>query len=113
MSEAHLTGSGETVLGPFKSPIGGPSYTDVAKDSGASYFDLGDAWERFSPIEQLAANQHVLDVAIANRDTITLSTPFDTVKIDSYTAAEIRYLQAHGYELIDSTTLKPPPEGPN
>jgi hypothetical protein len=108
MSEEHLTGSGETVLGPFNPPNGGPSYIDVAHDRKASYFDLGEAWNSFSPTQQLAANQHVLDIAIANRDTIKLSVSLDRVVDNTYTAAELSYLQAHGYEAIDGYTLVPP-----
>ena len=111
LSEQHLTGSGETVLGPFRPPGGGPSYIAVADDRKASYFDLGDAWNSFTPTEQLAANQHVLDIAIANRDTIKLSISIDMVVEDTYTAAELRYLQAHGYEVVDGCTLVPPKIG--
>jgi hypothetical protein len=108
LSEQHLTGSGETVLGPFKSPLGGPSYSDLAQQRGSSYFDIGGAWYSYTPTEQMAANQHVLDIAIANRDTIKLSAPIDMIASDSYTGAEIRYLQAHGYQIIDDSTLVPP-----
>jgi hypothetical protein len=110
MSEAHLSGNGETVLGPFRPGGGGPSYIAVAEDLNASYFSLGDEWDRFSPIEQVAANQHVLDVAIANGDTIRLSADFDRIPADSYTAAEIRYLEAHGYTR-EGNILHPPPRG--
>jgi hypothetical protein len=111
LSEQHLTGSGETVLGPFNPPGGGPSYAQVAHDRGASYFDIGDAWNSFTPTEQLAANQHVLDIAIANRDKITLSVPFDMIDPDTYTAAEIRYLELHGYRQVNDTTWAPPVGG--
>lgn len=108
LSEQHLTGSGETVLGPFKPPKGGPSYIDVAQQHGASYFDLGEAWNSLSPTERLAANQHVLDVAIANRDKITLSVPFYRVNPNTFTAAELRYLEAHGYRRVGDNSLLPP-----
>lgn len=111
MSEEHLTGSGETVVGPFRPPGGGPSYIQVADDRGASYFSLGDAWNSFTPTEQLAVNQHVLDIAIANRDKITMSVPFYRVAPNTYTAAELRYLEAHGYRRIGENTLMPPIEG--
>jgi hypothetical protein len=111
MSEQHLTGSGETVLGPFKPPLGGPSYIDLAQQHKANYFDLGDAWYSFTPTEQLAANQHVLDIAIANHDRITLSVPFYRVDPNSYTAAEIRYLEAHGYQRVGDNALTSPIEG--
>lgn len=112
LSEQHLTGSGETVLGPYRNPVaGGPSYIDVAQQRGASYFDIGDAWNSATPVERLAANQHVLDIAIANRDTIRLSTSIDRVLNNTYTAAELDYLKAHGYQVIDGYTLIPPKIG--
>jgi hypothetical protein len=111
LSEQHLTGSGETVLGPFRPQGGGPSYVEVAHQHGASYFDIGEAWNSFTPTQQLAANQHVLDIAMANRDKITLSIPFGKVGADSYTAAEIRYLEAHGYQRVGNNTLIPPTKG--
>jgi hypothetical protein len=111
LSEQHLTGSGETVLGPFNPPGGGPSYVEVAQQHRASYFDIGEAWNSFTPTEQLAANQHVLDIAIANRDKITLSLPFDMIEPDTYTAAEIRYLELHGFRQVNDTTWAPPVGG--
>lgn len=108
LSEQHLTGSGETVLGPFRHPGGGPSYIEVAQQHGASYFDIGDAWNSATPTERLAANQHVLDIAIANGDTVTLSVPFDMVRPNTFTAAELRYLELHGYRQINDTTWMPP-----
>lgn len=108
LSEQHLTGSGETVLGPFRPPTGGPSYIDVAQQHGASYFDLGEAWNSLSPTERLAANQHVLDVAIANQDKIILSVPFYRVNPNTFTAAELRYLEAHGYRRVGDNSLLPP-----
>jgi hypothetical protein len=107
LSEQHLTESGETVLGPFNNPLGGPSYVDLARERVASYFDIGDAWNSFTQTQQSAANQHVLDIAIANGDTIKLSIPVDMVPDGSYTAAELRYLQSHGYTVVDGYTLIP------
>jgi hypothetical protein len=111
LAEQHLTGSGETVLGPYSPANGGSSYIEVAQANGASYFDIGDAWNAATPVERLAANQHVLDLAISNGDTVKLSVPIDQIKVDTYTGAELRYLQAHGYEIVNSTTLVPPSAG--
>lgn len=111
LSEQHLTGSGETVLGPYNPADGGPSYIEVAEQHGASYFDIGEAWNTATPTERLAANQHVLDIAIANRDSITLSVPFRMIREESYTAAEIRYLEAHGYQRSGLNTLVPSSQG--
>ncbi len=111
LAEQHLTGSGQTVLGPYSPANGGPSYIEVAQANGATYFDIGDAWNAATPVERLAANQHVLDLAISNGDTITLSVPIDQIKVDTFTGAELRYLQAHGYVIVNSTTLVPPSAG--
>ena len=111
LSEQHLTGSGETVIGPFQPQGGGPSYIDVANQHGASYFDIGSAWNAATPTERLAANQHVLDMAIANGDTVTLSVPLDEVRPGTFTAAELRYFESHGYQRINDFTFIPPNKG--
>ncbi len=107
LTEAHLTGSGESVIGPFRPDGGGPTYVDVADQRGASYFDLGDAWNDYAPREQLAANQHFLDVAIDNGDTVRLSVSRDVIVPGSYTAAEVDYLLRNGYTWLDGSTLAP------
>jgi hypothetical protein len=111
VSDQNLTGRGETVLGPFNNPMGGSSYVDLARDRGASYFDIGDAWNSYTQTQRLAANQHVLDIASGNGDTIKLSIPVDMVPDGSYTAAELRYLRAHGHTVVDGYTLIPPKAG--
>lgn len=111
LAEQHLTGTGETVLGPYKPDGGGPSYIEVAQQNGASYFDIGDAWDAATPTQRLAANQHVLDMAIKNGDTITLSTTFGKVGENTFTAAEIRYLESHGYQRTGTNTMAPPANG--
>jgi hypothetical protein len=113
LSEQHLTGSGETVLGPFRPPPGGMSYIELAQQHGASYFDIGNAWDSATPIERLAANQHVLDVAIRNRDIVTLSAPFGKIDPNSFTGAELRYFERHGYHRLGDHTLVPPTRGAN
>ena len=57
-------------------------------------------------MERLAANQHVLDIAIANRDVVTLSAPFRKIDPHSFTGAEIRYLECHGYHRLGDNTIK-------
>lgn len=78
------------------------------RSHGASYFDIGtEAWNAATQTERLAANQHVLDIAIANRDTITLSVPFGKIAPNTFTGAEIRYLEAHGYRRVGVDALAP------
>lgn len=111
LSEQHLTGSGETVIGPYAPEGGASSYVDVARQRGASYFDIGNAWDESTDVQRLAANQHVLDAAIANRDTITLSVSFGKIGPNTFTGAEIRYLESHGYQRMGMNTLIPPKGG--
>ncbi|GAB5028260.1 hypothetical protein JHV675_48480 [Mycobacterium avium subsp. hominissuis] len=40
-------------------------------------------------------------------ETIKLSTSIDRVLDNTYTAAELRYLKAHGYQVVDGYTLVP------
>lgn len=58
-----------------------------------------------------AQQQHVPDIAIANRDTITLSVPFGKIAPNTFTAAEIRYLESHGYQRVGAKTLTHPAGG--
>ena len=88
LSEQHQTGSGETVIGPFRPPEG-PSYIEVANENGASYFDIGKRWDDFTPEARDAANQHVLDLAIENGDTVRLSYDPSELPPDGYTWWEI------------------------
>ena len=108
LAEQNYVNSGRFVIGPFEPRGGGPSYIEVADDSGSSYFDVGDEWNSMTPAQQAASNQHALDLAIVNHDVVTLSAPRDVVsRFHPSTAAEIDYLLANGYEWLDSSTLVP------
>lgn len=109
--DQHLTGSGETVIGPYAPKGGGPSYIDVAQQRGASYFDIGDAWNSSTPTQQLASNQYALDMAVKNGDTIRMSVPFYRIDPSTFTGAEIRYFESHGYQRVGDNLLIPPPGG--
>lgn len=109
--DQHLTGSGETVIGPYAPRGGGPSYIDVAQQRGASYFDIGDAWNSSTPTQQLASNQYALDMAVKNGDTIRLSVPFYRIDPSTFTGAEIRYFESHGYQRMGDNLLIPPRGG--
>ena len=103
-ADANLTGSGETVLGHYAD-----DYIGLAQSRGASYFDIGDAYNGLTPAQQWAANQRVLDTAIANGDRITLATNRLNIRPGSPLAAEIEYLSgpAGGYRWLNNTTLVP------
>lgn len=109
--DQHLTGSGETVIGPYAPRGGGPSYIDVAQQRGASYFDIGDAWNSSTPTQQLASNQYALDMAVKNGDTIRLSVPFYRIDPSTFTGAEIRYFESQGYQRMGDNLLIPPTGG--
>lgn len=75
---------------------------------GASYFDLGDRWHTITQTERLATNQHFLDVIIGLRETVRIRVPRWQCRPDSWTAAEIRYLESRGYRWLDESTMIPP-----
>jgi RHS repeat-associated protein len=102
LADQHLTGSGETVLGHYAD-----DYIGLAQSRGASYFDIGDAWNGLTPAQQWAANQRVLDAAIANGDRIILATARTNIRYPSALADEIQYLTGRGYVWLDDFTLVP------
>jgi hypothetical protein len=104
LADSHLTGSGETVLGHYAD-----DYIGLAQSRGASYFDIGDAYNGLTPAQQWAANQRVLDAAISNGDRITLATSRLNVRPGSPLAREISYLTgpAGNYQWLDDVTLRP------
>ncbi len=85
----------------------GPVLLPLAEQRGASYFDIGGAWEGLSVAQRWAANQRVLDAAIANGDRITLATARSNIRFPSALADEIRYLRSNGYTWVDDATLVP------
>jgi hypothetical protein len=100
LSEAHLTGSGETVLGHYAD-----DYIGMAQNRGASYFDVGDAWEGMSAAERTAANNHFLDRVIQSGDRVTFATPKANIRVPSALADEVSYLSQHGYRWVSPTQM--------
>lgn len=102
-SEANVTNSGQTVLGHF------PGYIEKAKARGASYFDIGDAWDSLSDAQRTAANQHFLDRIAANGDTVILSLPKTKIRPGSSLAWEVQYLITEkGYRWINQWSMVAP-----
>jgi RHS repeat-associated protein len=102
LSKAHITESGETVLGHF------PGYVAKAEARGASYFDIGAAWNGLTGAERSAANEHFLDIIAARGDTVLLSTPKTQIQEGSQLANEVGYLTGQkGYKWVNQWALKP------
>jgi RHS repeat-associated protein len=102
LAEAHITQSGDTVLGHF------PGYIDKANTRGASYFDIGDMWNNLTPNQRWAANTHFLDQIAARGDRVLLSLPKGDIRPGSYLADEIRHLTEHrGYVWVNQWSLRP------
>jgi hypothetical protein len=99
LAEANITNSGKTVLGHF------PGYIDKAKARGASYFDIGNAWDSLTDAERWAANAHFLDKIAEQGDQVLLSLPKSQIREGSYLAKEIKYLISKGYRWINQWTL--------
>ncbi|AZP79579.1 hypothetical protein EGA31_00175 [Mycobacterium avium subsp. paratuberculosis] len=62
------------------------------------------------PSTSVPTRRHYLHHAPA-RSPIKLSTSIDRVLDNTYTAAELRYLKAYGYQVVDGYTLVPPKIG--
>ncbi|OWU65929.1 MAG: hypothetical protein CBB60_002170 [Armatimonadetes bacterium Cent15-Ar3] len=102
LSEANITGSGRTVLGHY------PGYIEKAQRTGASYFDIGDAWNTLTPAQRTSANMHFLDEVAGAGDQIYLSLPKTKIRSGSALADEIQYLTGEkGYQWINQWSLRP------
>jgi RHS repeat-associated protein len=105
LATAHITDSGDTVLGSL---AGSPNYIDKAQVLTASYFDIGDAWDALSPAERTAANNYFLDQIAARGDRVLLSTPKLQIQSGTALSNEIQYLtQQQGYVWVNQWSLRP------
>ncbi len=103
LAEANITDSGETVLGHF------PGYITKANTKGASYFDIGSAWNDLTPEQRWAANTHFLDKIASKGDTVNLSLPKGEIRSGSYLSKEINYLTSQkGYKWVNQWSLRSP-----
>jgi|GEM_PF-3713192 len=103
LSVLHITNSGETVLGHF------PGYINKANLKGASFFDIGDAWNDLTPVQRWAANTHFLDAIASKGDIVKLSLTKGEINPNSYLAKEIEYLTGQkGYKWVNQWSLRPP-----
>jgi hypothetical protein len=100
LSEAHITDTGETVLGSF------PGYITKAEARGASYFDIGNVWNRLTNEQRMFANQHFLDVISSRGDKVLLSIPKTFIREISWLRNEIDYLRMFkGYKWVNQWSL--------
>ena len=102
LTERNLTKTGDTILGSY------PGYINKANARGASYFDIGDAWEGLTSTEREAANRHFLDVVTGRGDRILLSIPKSKIQPDTWLAWEVKYLtKERGYVWVNQWSLRP------
>jgi hypothetical protein len=95
------------VLGRYNPPPGYTNYIDKAQQRGASYFDIGDAWDSLSPVQRTKANMHFLDVVGGRGDKVLLSVPKSEIIPGSSLDAEIQYLQkSYNYRWVNQWSLK-------
>lgn len=107
LAEANITDSGKTVLGHYGDVTGKGNYIDKAKNTGSSYFDLGDTYSSLSESQQKVANFHFLDKVAENGDDILLSVPKNQIKSGSSLEDEITYLVSEkGYKWVNQWALK-------
>jgi len=103
IAEQNVTNSGKTVLGSY------PRYIEVAQSRGASYFDIGDAWNGLSASERTAANNLFLDGRMAAGDQFYVTTPSGLINPGSQLADEVAYMTrpGSGYQWVNQWSLKP------
>jgi len=103
LAESNVTNSGSTVLGSY------PRYIEVAQGRGASYFDIGDAWNGLSASERTAANNLFLDGRMAAGDTFFLTTPRGLIDSGSQLADEVAYVTrtGSGYHWVYQWSIAP------
>jgi len=107
LAESNITDLSTTVLGSYKAKLGKLNYIQKAKKLGASYFDVGKAWDDLVKIGvEWEADKHFLDVIAKKGDDILLSIPKTKIKPGSYLAREISYLvKEKGYKWINQWKL--------
>jgi hypothetical protein len=102
LSEAKITGSGDTVIGPY----GG--YIDKAESRGASHFDIGSRWGDVGDEIGWKMNTHFLDVIGRAGDRVLLSVQKQLIDPLGFTAREVQYLQdSWGYVWKNQWSLRP------
>jgi hypothetical protein len=102
LSERHITNTGQTILGSF------PGYISKANSRGASYFDIGNAWEKLTPDQQWAANRNFLDKIATRGDRVNISIPKNQISNTSILSREVEYLVEHkGYKWVNQWSLHP------
>ncbi len=101
VTERNLTNTGDTVLGHH------PGYINKANARGASYFDIGDAWDSLNDARRWAANRHFLDTVASRGDRILLSVEKSKIRRNSWLAREVEYLtQQRGYVWVNQWSLR-------
>ena len=110
LAEQNLTDSGLTVLGSFRATPGKLNYIQKARQRGASYFDVGKAWDDLvSRGLNWDANRHFLDVISSRGDDVLLSIPKSEIVPGKYLAREVQYLVSEkGYRWINQWKLVAP-----
>ncbi len=88
-------------------PPPAPRIIPLTNSKGASYFDIGDAWNGLTPSQRWAANTHFLDTRIAGGDRVLLSVPKGNIRPGSYLAQEVQYLTSNGYRWTNQWSLVP------
>ncbi len=103
---SNINNSGKTVLGHAKGVD--IDYRTLAKQQGASYFDLGEIWGQMVANGQdvWSINRMFLDKVAAKGDDIILNVTRKNVRKGSYLEKEIDYLTSKkGYIWKNNTTL--------
>jgi len=83
-------------------------YTKIAKDNGASFYNIDtEIYNSLSREEKAAANTYFLDYVSKNGDKVILNVSKDEIKDGSALQKEVQYLiNQNGYTWKDNYTLE-------
>jgi RHS repeat-associated protein len=108
LATQNMSDNNLAVIGPYQGTASYPSYIEKAQALGASYFDIGDEWDKLSAEQQTAVNQYFLDQVADDGDSVLLSQPKGDIRVNSATWDETQYLtNARGYVWVNQWKLVP------
>lgn len=108
LAEAHVNNSGVTVLGHYRYPgiTDFETYIDKAKRLGASYYDIGDMWNKIPEEQRWKVNEHFIDVIADKEDKIIFNVPKRKIRVDTDLEREVAVLKKKGYKWVNQWSMR-------
>ena len=106
---ANLTNSGVTVLGRYESAS--KNYMIFAREIGASYYDIGKAWDALTPDKRWEMNARFIQIIAGRQDSVRLSHATTNLGDSISFRRELIELAGLGYTKVNQWKLLPPNAG--